>query len=384
MHGLTTEESLFVSKVESFVDDVVRPVVRELEHANTYPDVLIEQMKQMGVYGLVIPEPYGSFGLSTPAFVLVTESLARGWMSLAGAFGGHSVVARLLVLFGTEAQRERYLPRMATGELLATMALTEAGGGSDLQALKTVAKKDGDEYVIDGSKLWIGHARHADLVAVLCKTDPMAEPRHRGISIMLVERVPGYAVVRDLSKLGYRGIESCELVFSNCRVPADALLGEVEGRGFAQMMRGLETGRVQVAARALGVGRAAYEDSLAYAQEREAFGVAIWNHQSIANYLADMVTKLTAARLLVLDAARSIDTGERSDLEAGMAKLFASEVAMEIAMNAVRICASRGYSPEFDVERYFRDAPLMIVGEGTNEIQRQLITRAVVERGSGS
>jgi alkylation response protein AidB-like acyl-CoA dehydrogenase len=302
-------------------------------------------------------------------------------MSLAGAFGGHSVVARLLVLFGTEAQRERYLPRMATGELLATMALTEAGGGSDLQALKTVAIRDDDGYVIDGSKLWIGHARHADLVALLCKTDLNAEPRHRGISIMLVERVPGYEVIRDLPKLGYRGIESCELLFSNCRVPADALLGEVEGRGFPQMMRGLETGRVQVAARALGVGRAAYEDSLAYAQERETFGVAIWNHQSIANYLADMVTKLTAARLLVLDAARSIDTGERSDLEAGMAKLFASEVAMEIAMNAVRICGSRGYSPEFDIERYFRDAPLMIVGEGTNEIQRQLITRAVVERG---
>jgi alkylation response protein AidB-like acyl-CoA dehydrogenase len=381
VYTLSPEESLFVSNVESFVDDVVRPVVRELEHSNTYPDSLIDQMKQMGVYGLVIPEPYGHFGLSTPGFALVTEALARGWMSLAGAFGGHSVVARLLVLFGTEAQRERYLPRMATGELLATMALTEAGGGSDLQALKTVAIRDDDGYVIDGSKLWIGHARHADLVALLCKTDLNAEPRHRGISIMLVERVPGYEVIRDLPKLGYRGIESCELLFSNCRVPADALLGEVEGRGFPQMMRGLETGRVQVAARALGVGRAAYEDSLAYAQERETFGVAIWNHQSIANYLADMVTKLTAARLLVLDAARSIDTGERSDLEAGMAKLFASEVAMEIAMNAVRICGSRGYSPEFDIERYFRDAPLMIVGEGTNEIQRQLITRAVVERG---
>ena len=381
MYGLTAEESRYVSSVESFVDDVVRPVVRELEHSDTYPEVLIQQMKQMGVYGLVIPEPYGHFGLSTPAFALVTEALARGWMSLAGAFGGHSVVARLLVLFGTEAQRERYLPRMATGELLATMALTEAGGGSDLQALKTVAIRDSDGYVIDGSKLWIGHARHADLVALLCKTDPNAEPRHRGVSIMLVERVPGYQIIRDLPKLGYRGIESCELLFSNCRIPADALLGEVEGRGFPQMMRGLETGRVQVAARALGVGRAAYEDSLAYAQEREAFGVPIWNHQSIANYLADMVTKLTAARLLVLDAARSIDTGERSDLEAGMAKLFASEVAMEIAMNAVRICGSRGYSPEFDIERYFRDAPLMIVGEGTNEIQRQLITRAVVERG---
>jgi alkylation response protein AidB-like acyl-CoA dehydrogenase len=381
VYGLTAEESRYVSSVESFVDDVVRPVVRELEHSNTYPEVLIQQMKQMGVYGLVIPEPYGHFGLSTPAFALVTEALARGWMSLAGAFGGHSVVARLLVLFGTEAQRERYLPRMATGELLATMALTEAGGGSDLQALKTVAIRDSDGYVIDGSKLWIGHARHADLVALLCKTDPNAEPRHRGVSIMLVERVPGYQIIRDLPKLGYRGIESCELLFSNCRIPADALLGEVEGRGFPQMMRGLETGRVQVAARALGVGRAAYEDSLAYAQEREAFGVPIWNHQSIANYLADMVTKLTAARLLVLDAARSIDTGERSDLEAGMAKLFASEVAMEIAMNAVRICGSRGYSPEFDIERYFRDAPLMIVGEGTNEIQRQLITRAVVERG---
>jgi alkylation response protein AidB-like acyl-CoA dehydrogenase len=380
--GLDEAERAIVATVRDWVDREVRPVARELDHTNDYPAQLIEQMKQLGIFGLAIPEPWGEVAVSTPCFALVTEELARGWMSLAGAMGGHTVVAKLIQDHGTQEQQDAYLPRMATGELRATMALTEPGGGSDLQAMRTTARREGDEYVINGVKTWITNARTAGVVALLCKTDPTARPPHRGISVLLVEKVPGFTVSRDLPKLGYKGIESCELAFDEARVPASALLGAEEGRGFAQMMRGLEIGRIQVAARALGVGRAALEDALRYAQERESFGKPIWQHQSIGNYLADMATRLTAARQLVLYAARRYDGGERADLEAGMAKLFASETAMQIALDAIRIHGGYGYSTEFDVERYFRDAPLMIVGEGTNEIQRNVIARQLVERGT--
>ncbi|WP_328778877.1 acyl-CoA dehydrogenase family protein [Streptomyces canus] len=378
---LSDDERLVVRTVREFVDKDVRPVVRELEHSDTYPEHLIERMKELGVYGLAIPEEYGGTPVSTPCFVLVTEELARGWMSLAGAMGGHTVVAKLLLHFGTEEQKRRCLPRMATGELRATMALTEPSGGSDLQSITTVARREDDEYVVDGAKTWITNSRRSGLIALLCKTDPTAEPRHTGISVLLAEHGPGLVVSRDLPKLGYKGVESCELSFEGYRAPVDALLGGREGRGFAQMMKGLETGRLQVAARALGVGRAALEDSLRYAQERESFGKPIWRHQAIGTYLADMATKLTAARQLVLYAAREADAGRRVDMEAGMAKLFASETAMELALNAVRIHGGYGYSTEFDVERYFRDAPLMIVGEGTNEIQRNVIAAQLVARG---
>ena len=381
MDELTPEETAIVELVRDFVDRDVRPVVRDLEHADTYPERLIEQMKRMGIFGLAIPEPWGEARVSTPCYAAVTEELARGWMSLAGAMGGHTVVAKLLLEFGTPEQRDRYLPAMATGEVRATMALTEPGGGSDLQALRTTARREGDGYIVDGSKTWIANARRSQVVALLCRTDRDARPAHRGISILLVERdLPGFTVSRDLPKLGYKGVESCELSFMDCRVPVTALLGGVEGHGFAQMMRGLEIGRIQVAARAVGVGRAALEDSLRYAQQRESFGKPIWQHQSISNYLADMATNLTAARQLVLYAARRYDSGQRADLEAGMAKLFASETAMRIALDAVRIHGGYGYSTEFDVERYFRDAPLMIVGEGTNEIQRNVITRELMRR----
>ncbi|OLP00688.1 acyl-CoA dehydrogenase [Mycolicibacterium porcinum] len=377
---LSAEEQAIVSTVREFVDKQVRPVVRELEHANTYPEELIEAMKEMGIFGLAIPEPYGFAAVSMPCYAQVTEELARGWMSLAGAMGGHTVVAKLLLQFGTEEQKEKYLPRMATGELRATMALTEPGGGSDLQAMRTVATKDESGYVINGSKTWISNARKAGLVALLCKTDPTASPAHKGVSILLVEKVPGFTVSKDLPKLGYKGVESCEINFVDCHVDSDALLGGAEGRGFAQMMKGLEVGRIQVAARATGVARAAFDDALQYAQERESFGVPIWQHQSVGNMLADMGTKLYAARSLLLDAAERIDAGGRCDMEAGMAKLFASETAMEIALNAVRIHGGYGYSTEYDVERYFRDAPLMIVGEGTNEIQRGVIAKQLVKR----
>ncbi|MFK0291900.1 acyl-CoA dehydrogenase family protein [Streptomyces sp. NPDC090442] len=381
LDALPEEERSVVRTVRDFVTKDVRPVVRQLEHANTYPEALIERMKRLGAFGLAIPEEYGGTRVSTPCYVLVTEELARGWMSLAGAMGGHTVVAKLLLHHGTERQRRHYLPRMATGEIRATMALTEPGGGSDLQALRTVARRDGDDYLVNGVKTWITNSRHSQLIALLCKTDPHAEPAHRGISVLLVEPGPGLTVSRDLPKLGYKGVESCELAFEDHRAPADAVLGGVEGEGFGQMMKGLETGRLQVAARALGVGRAALEDALAYAQQRESFGKPIWQHQSIGNYLADMATSLTAARQLTLYAAREADAGRRVDMEAGMAKLFASETALEIAVNAVRIHGGYGYSTEFDVERYFRDAPLMIVGEGTNEIQRNVIARQLVRRG---
>jgi alkylation response protein AidB-like acyl-CoA dehydrogenase len=381
MDGLTDEEAAIVALVREFTDREVRPVVRELEHANTYPEKLIGQMKELGIFGLAIPQPWGETMVSAQCYAAVTEELARGWMSLAGAMGGHTVVAKLLVTFGTPEQQDAWLPKMATGEVRATMALTEPGGGSDLQAMRTSARRAADGgYVVNGSKTWITNARRSQLVALLCKTDPAAQPAHKGMSILLAEHGPGFTVSRDLPKLGYKGVESCELVFDDFAVPASALLGQAEGEGFAQMMRGLEIGRIQVASRALGVARAAFEDSLRYAQERESFGKPIWQHQSVGNYLADMATKLEAARQLVLYAARCYDAGARSDVEAGMAKLFASETAMEIALNAVRIHGGYGYSTEFDVERYFRDAPLMIVGEGTNEIQRDVITRQLISR----
>ena len=383
---------MLVETVRAFIDRDVKPTVREVEHANEYPGAWIEQMKRIGIYGLAIPEDYGGSPVSTRCYVLVTQELSRGWMSLAGAMGGHTVVAKLLALFGTGEQKRTYLPAMATGELRATMALTEPGGGSDLQNMKTTALADGDELVINGSKTWISNARRSGLIALLCKTDPAAKPAHKGISVVLVEHgeaapglgiapSPGLTVSRDLPKLGYKGVESCELTFDDCRVPASAILGGEPGKGFAQMMKGLETGRIQVASRALGVATAALEDALRYAQQRESFGQPIWKHQAVGHYLADMATKLTAARQLTLYAADRYDAGERADMEAGMAKLFASEVAMEIALNAVRIHGGYGYSTEFDVERYFRDAPLMIVGEGTNEIQRNVIAGQLVARG---
>ena len=381
MLKLNDEETFLIETVRRFVDREVKPTVQEVEHANEYPEKWIDQMKQIGIYGLAIPEEYGGSPVSMPCYAQVTQELSRGWMSLAGAMGGHTVVAKLISLFGTEEQKVKYLPRMATGEIRATMALTEPGGGSDLQAMTTNAKSDGTDLVVNGAKTWITNARRSGVIALLCKTDPSASPRHAGISIVLVEHGEGLTVSRDFPKLGYKGVESCELSFDNYRISESAILGGTPGKGFGQMMKGLETGRIQVACRALGVATAALEDSLAYAQQRESFGQPIWKHQSIGNYLADMATKLTAARQLTWHAAQMYDSGERCDMEAGMAKLYASEVAMEIALSAVRIHGGYGYSTEYDVERYFRDAPLMIVGEGTNEIQRNVIVSQLVARG---
>jgi alkylation response protein AidB-like acyl-CoA dehydrogenase len=374
-------EDAVVATVREFVDRDVRPTARELEQRDQYPEKLIEAMKELGIFGLTVSEDFGGNRVSTPCFARVTAELARGWMSLAGAMGGHTVVCALIDRFGTAEQKARYLPQLATGELRATMALTEPGGGSDLQAMRTVAQREGDHYVVNGTKTWITNAQRAGVIAVLCKTDPLARPPHNGMTVLLVEKIAGVDVSRPFKKLGYRGVETCEVSIVNARVGADAVLGNREGDGFRQMMHGLEIGRIQVASRAVGVAQAAFDDALAYSQERTTFGRPIWQHQSIGNYLADMATKLTAAKQLVEYAARCYDRGSRSDLEAGMAKLFASEAAMEIALTAMRIHGGYGYSTEFDVERYFRDAPLMIIGEGTNEIQRNVIARQIIERG---
>lgn len=380
MSQIDEVERAIVATVATFVDKEVISHVLDLERHDTYPGELIDRMKEMGVYGLLVPEKYGGSDVSAACFAAVTEHLARGWMSLAGAMGSHSVVVHLIRRFGTAKQQSDYLPRLATGEVRAAMALTEPAGGSDLQAISTTARTDGSALVINGTKTWITNARRAGLIALLCKTNPNAVPRHAGISVVLVEPSDGYTVSRDLPKLGYRGIESCEVVFDDVHVERDRVLGDELGAGFVQMMRGLEIGRLQVAARAVGVGQAAMDASVRYAQQRETFGKPIWRHQSIGNYLADMATKLQAARLLTLEAARAIDQGNRADMEAGMAKLFASEVAQEIATNALRIHGGYGYSSEFDVERFYRDAPLMIIGEGTNELQRNIIARQLIER----
>ena len=383
LDALDDDERTIVTTVAEFVDKQVKPVVQELEHGNVYPEALIEQMKELGIYGLAVPEEYGGIAVSMQCYVLVTEELARGWMSLAGAMGGHTVVVKLINQFGTQEQKDAWLPRLATGEVRATMALTEPQGGSDLQGIRTTAKEVDGEYRVNGSKTWITNARRAGLTALLVKTDPSAQPASRGISVLLIEPGPGMTVSRDLPKLGYKGVESCEIAFDDYRAPLSSVLGGTPGQGFPQMMKGLETGRLQVAARALGVGRAAFEDALAYAQTRESFGKQIWRHQSVGNLLADMVTQLEAARQLTLYAAREFDAGRRVDMEAGMAKLFASETAMKIALDAVRVHGGYGYSTEYDVERYFRDAPLMIVGEGTNEIQRNVIVGQLVSRARG-
>jgi alkylation response protein AidB-like acyl-CoA dehydrogenase len=377
---LEPDERDIVAVVRDWVTRAVRPVARDLEHANAYPGELIDEMKHLGVFGLAVPREYGGSGVSTACFALVTEELARGWMSLAGAMGGHSVIARLLTLFGTQAQRDRWLPAMAAGDARAAMALTEPAGGSDLQAITTRATAGGRGYRLDGVKTWITNARTADVVAVLCKTDPDAVPRSSGISILLAEKGPGFTVSRDLPKLGYKGLESCEIVFDGYECPREALLGEQEGQGFRQMMGGLELGRINVAARAVGVARAALEDSMRYAQQRETFGQPIWRHQAVGHRLADMATRVDAARLMTLRAAAALDAGRRSDLEAGMAKLFASEACLQVTADAIKVHGAYGYSAEFDIERYYRDAPLMVVGEGTNDIQRNVIIRQLVDR----
>ena len=378
----TEVRNQIVTLVRDFVRREVEPIAQRYDNEDIYPQELIEPMREMGLFGITIPEEYGGLGLDYTTFAIIFEELSRGWMSVSGIIGTHHVMAHIVTNFGTGDQRANYLPRLASGELRAGLALTEPEAGSDVQAGRTTAKKDGEEYVINGTKMFITNAEYGNAFAVLTKTDPDAVPRHRGMSCFVVEKPnPGVRVGQHLDKLGYRGLDSSELVFDDCRVGQESLVGGVEGQGFKQVMAGLETGRINVAARAVGVATAAFNAAIRYAQQREAFGKPIAQHQAIQIKLAEMATKIQAARLLTYDAAAKKDAGqERVDLEVGMAKLFASEVCGEVAMEAMRIHGGYGYIKDFDVERYYRDAPLMIIGEGTNEIQQLLIARRLLER----
>jgi alkylation response protein AidB-like acyl-CoA dehydrogenase len=369
-----------IDAVRSFVDRDVKPVANELEHRNEYPQALVDQMKEIGLFGATIPESFGGLGLSVSTYARIVEELCRGWMSLSGILNTHLMIAWVIRTFGNDEQKSRFLPAMARGEKRAAFGLTEAHAGSDAQRIRTTAVRKGDFYVVNGTKMWSTNARTGTMFGLVVKTDPKAEPAHRGMTLLLAEKGPaGCTISRDLPKLGYKGVESAEVAFEDFPVPVDNLVGK-EGEGFKYAMAGLEVGRVNIASRAVGVAQAAFEDALKYSQERETFGKPICEHQAIQLKLADMATKIEAARLLVRSAAEKKDRGERSDVEAGMAKLFASEICHEVALEAMRIHGGYGYSQEFNVERYYRDAPLMIIGEGTNEIQRIVIAKGLLAR----
>ncbi len=371
-----------VNMVRDFVRREVNPIADRYDNEDIYPHELVEPLREMGLFGITIPEEYGGMGLDHTTFAMIFEELSKGWMSVSGIIGTHHVLAHVVANGGTEDQKRRFLPRMASGEIRGGLGLTEPDAGSDVQGLRTTAEKDGEEYVLNGSKMFITNAENGNAFAVLAKTDTEAEPAYRGISCFVVEKPStGFSVGRHLDKLGYRGIESCELVFEDCRVGADNLVGEVEGRGFRQVMGALETGRINVAARAVGVADAALDAAIRYAQQRRTFGVPIAEHQAIQLMLADMATKVQAARLLTYDAAAKKDAGqERIDLEAGMAKLYASEICQQVSLDAMRIHGGYGFIKDFPVERYYRDAPLMIIGEGTNEIQKLVIARRLLQK----
>jgi alkylation response protein AidB-like acyl-CoA dehydrogenase len=385
---LTTEQQQIVATIREFVERDVLPVASELEHADEYPEELVETMKELGLFGVTIPEAYGGLGLDLTTYALVQVELSRGWMSLSGVLNTHFISAWMIGAYGTDEQRQAYLPRMATGELHFAYSMTEPHAGSDVQAIRTRAVREGDEYVISGQKMWATNGLRSGAVMLLAKTDPDADPPHRGMTAFIVEKEPnvheqpGLMIPAPLRKLGYKGVESTELVFDGYRTPVSSILGgeEQEGQGFKQFMGGIELGRVNIAARAVGIATAAFEAAIRYAQEREAFGKPIAQHQAIQLKLAQMATKIEAARLLMLQAARRKDAGERADLEAGMAKLFATETAEEAALEAMRIHGGYGYSQEFLVERLYRDAPVLILGEGSNEIQQLVIARRLLEK----
>jgi len=377
---LSPEQREIVATVREFVEREIIPVAPRLEHDDIFPEEIVERMKQLGFFGFAIPERYGGVGLDYVTYALVVEEISRGWMSVSGILNTHFIVAYLLATFGTDEQRQRFLPPMATGAIRAGFSMSEPGCGSDVQALQTRARRDGEAYVVDGTKMWATNGERAQLVATLVRTDPAASPRHRQLSCILCEKGPGFRAGRAIEKLGYKGVETTELIFEGNRQPVANLLGGVEGEGFLQMMAAIEVGRINVAARGVGVARAAFEHAIRYAQERQAFGRPIAQHQAIQFKLADMATKIEAARLLTLRAAEQKDRGERADVEAGMAKLFATEACHEVVLEAMRIFGGYGYSKEYPVERLYRDAPLLLIGEGTNEIQRLVIARGLLQR----
>ena len=371
----------FVAEIRRWVDNEVLPVVDELEHTNTFPEKLVEGMRNLGIFELMIPKEYGGIGATYETYSGVVEELSRGWMSLGGILNTHVIVSHMVSKFGTEDQKQRYLPQMARVERRGALTITEPNAGTDVQAIESTAVRDGDEYVINGSKMFVSNGRRGGIFALLAKTDRNADPRYRGISCFLVQPdFPGFNIVREIEKLGYKGIEACELHLDNLRVPAENLLGGEEGQGFFHAMSGLEVGRVNVASRAVGVARAAFEDSIRYAQQRETFGQPIAQHQAIQLKLGEMGTEIQAARLLTRWAAAQKDQKDRADMEVGMAKLFATEVAGKAALEAMRIHGGVGYTKEMRVERYYRDVPFMMIGEGTNEIQKTVIARNLLQR----
>ena len=380
MHNAATnEDHALIDAVERFLAGEVRPVAIALEQADEYPEAIVEQMREMGLFGAIIPEAYGGLGLSVQTYARLIETIAAEWMSLSGVINSHLIMASAVLRYGTDAQKDYFLPRFAKGELRGGIALTEPDCGTDLQAIRTVARREGEDYVVNGAKTWITNGLRGNCFALLVKTDPRADPRHRGMSLFIAEKGPGFSVPRKLPKLGYRGIDTVEMLFQDYRIPAARLIGGTEGRGLQQILGGLELGRINVAARGVGVARSAYEEALSYSQQRKTFGKPICEHQAIQLKLADMATRVEAARLLVEAAARAYDAGRRCDLEAGMAKLFATEAAMENAAESLRIHGAYGYSREVRVERLYRDAPLLAIGEGTNEMQRLIIARRLLD-----
>ncbi|MHB8587961.1 MAG: acyl-CoA dehydrogenase family protein [Candidatus Dormibacteraceae bacterium] len=376
---LSEQQVAFRDLMRDFARKSISPVAREWELAGRYPEEIVDEMKAMGLFGMLVPEEYGGIAIDAVSYSVVFEEISKAWMGVAGILGSHSLATLMLARFGTAEQRTRWLPDLATGKRRSGIALTEPQAGSDLQGIATVAKRAGDHYVVNGTKTWITNARHADPLPVLVKTDPNAQPRHRGMTVLMIEQgTPGFTVGKDLGKLGYKGPESSEVFLSDCHVPVENVLGGEEGRGLQQALSALEFGRVNIAGRAVGVAQACLDRSLAYARDRHAFGRSIAEFQAIQLKLADMATEVQAARLLTWWAATALDSGRRADLETGMAKLHASEVCIKASLEAMRIHGGYGYSTEYEIERFYRDAPLMAIGEGTNDILRTVIARQLV------
>jgi alkylation response protein AidB-like acyl-CoA dehydrogenase len=376
----TAEETQILDAIGKWLERDVRPKARELERKDEYPDAMVAQMREFGLFGATIPQEFGGLGLSSATYAKIVAQISEVWMSLTGIFNSHLIMAAAVARYGTQEQKRRFLPKFASGEVRGGLALTEPDCGTDLQAIRTRAVRQGDQYVVNGTKTWISNGIKGSCFALLVKTDPEAKPRHKGMTMFLAEKGPGFRVSKKLEKLGYKGIDSAELIFEDFRVPPENLIGGEEGRGFHHAIGGLELGRINVAARGVGVANAALKDAVAYSQVRKTFGKPICEHQAIQLKLGEMATRCEAARLLVENAARAYDAGERCDMEAGMAKYFASEAALENSIEAVRIHGGYGYSTEFNVERYYRDAPLMCIGEGTNEMQRIIIARQLIAR----
>ncbi len=374
------DERAILDSIEQWVEKEVRPIARKFDQADEYPHELVEQMKELGLFGATIGQQYGGLGLPASTYAKIVIKVASAWMAPSGIFNSHLIMASAIERFGTEAQKASFLPRMASGEFRGGIGLTEPNAGTDLQAIRTVAKRDGDSYIVNGAKTWITNSGNGHGILLLVKTDPQAQPRHKGMSLLIAEKGEGFIVANKMKKLGYKAIDTCELVFDNYRVSADRLVGGVEGLGFKQVAGGLELGRINVAARGCGIALGALELSVRYAQERSTFGKPICEHQAIQLKLAEMATQVEAAKLLIEQAARKYDAGERCDMEAAMAKYFGSEAGVFCANEAMRIFGGYSYSTEYEIERYYRDAMLMCIGEGTNEVLRTIIAKQLIAR----